>query len=60
MGVMVGVDLNLEGLVCVVCMDVVMMVEGIDGLLWLDVFKEIDIVFDVMLVGVYGCYNELL
>jgi acetaldehyde dehydrogenase len=46
MGAMVGVDPKSDGLARAARMDVATTAEGIDGLLKLDVFKDIDIVFD--------------
>lgn len=53
MVVMVGIDFQFDGLVCVRCMGVVIIYEGVIGLMNMFEFVDIDIVFDVISVGVY-------
>lgn len=53
MVVMVGIDLQLDGLVCVWCLGVVIIYEGVGGLMQMVEFVDIDFVFDVISVGVY-------
>ena len=60
MGAMVGVDPNSEGLARAARMDVPTTAEGIDGLLRLEVFKEIDIVFDATSAGAHRHHNDVL
>ncbi|SAK82328.1 acetaldehyde dehydrogenase [Caballeronia temeraria] len=60
MGAMVGVDPKSEGLARAARMDVATTAEGIDGLLKLDVFDEIDIVFDATSAGAHRHHNEVL
>jgi acetaldehyde dehydrogenase len=60
MGAMVGVDPKSDGLARVARMDVATTAEGIDGLLKLDVFKDIDIVFDATSASAHKHHNELL
>ncbi|MGY6123782.1 acetaldehyde dehydrogenase (acetylating) (plasmid) [Paraburkholderia strydomiana] len=60
MAAMVGVDPRSEGLARAARMDVATTAEGIDGLLKLDVFKEIDIVFDATSAGAHRRHNDVL
>jgi acetaldehyde dehydrogenase len=60
MGAMVGVDPNSDGLARAERLGVPTTAEGIDGLLKLDVFKDIDIVFDATSAGAHRRHNDLL
>ncbi|WP_321969022.1 acetaldehyde dehydrogenase (acetylating) [Paraburkholderia tropica] len=60
MGAMVGVDPRSDGLARAARMGVATTARGIDGLLALDVFKDIDIVFDATSAGAHKRHNELL
>jgi acetaldehyde dehydrogenase len=60
MGAMVGVDPNSDGLARAQRMGVATTADGIDGLLKLDVFKDIDIVFDATSAGAHKRHNEVL
>jgi acetaldehyde dehydrogenase len=60
MGAMVGIDPKSDGLARAARMDVATTAEGIDGLLKLDVFKNIDIVFDATSAGAHKRHNEVL
>jgi acetaldehyde dehydrogenase len=60
MAAMVGVDPRSEGLARAARMNVATTAEGIDGLLKLDVFKEIDIVFDATSAGAHRRHNDVL
>ncbi|MEK6348317.1 MAG: acetaldehyde dehydrogenase (acetylating) [Burkholderia sp.] len=60
MGAMVGVDPKSDGLARASRMGVPTTAEGIDGLLKLDVFPQIDIVFDATSAGAHKRHNEVL
>ncbi|WP_168791114.1 acetaldehyde dehydrogenase (acetylating) [Paraburkholderia aromaticivorans] len=60
MGAMVGVDPKSDGLARAERMGVATTAEGIDGLLKLDVFKDIDIVFDATSAGAHKRHNDAL
>ncbi|PCE22968.1 acetaldehyde dehydrogenase (acetylating) [Paraburkholderia acidicola] len=60
MGAMVGVDPQSEGLARAQRMGVATTSDGIDGLLKLDVFKDIDIVFDATSAGAHRKHNDIL
>jgi acetaldehyde dehydrogenase len=60
MGAMVGVDPKSDGLARASRMGIPTTAEGIEGLLRLDVFKEIDIVFDATSAGAHQHHNEVL
>ena len=60
MGAMVGVDPRSEGLARAARMEVATTAEGIEGLLRLDVFKEIDIVFDATSASAHRHHNGIL
>jgi acetaldehyde dehydrogenase len=60
MGAMVGVDPKSDGLARASRMGIPTTAEGIEGLLRLDVFKEIDIVFDATSAGAHHHHNEVL
>lgn len=60
MGAMVGVDPQSEGLARARRMGVAATADGIDGLLKLDVFKDIDIVFDATSAGAHKRHNDIL
>jgi len=60
MGAMVGVDPKSDGLARASRMGVPTTAEGIEGLLRLDVFKEIDIVFDATSAAAHQHHNEVL
>jgi acetaldehyde dehydrogenase len=60
MGAMVGVDPESDGLARASRMGIPTTAEGIEGLLRLDVFKEIDIVFDATSAGAHQHHNEVL
>ncbi|NPT57596.1 acetaldehyde dehydrogenase (acetylating) [Paraburkholderia elongata] len=59
MGAMVGVDPKSDGLARAERMGVATTAEGIDGLLKLDVFKNIDIVFDATSAGAHKRHNDV-
>ncbi|VFR79164.1 Acetaldehyde dehydrogenase, acetylating, in gene cluster for degradation of phenols, cresols, catechol [plant metagenome] len=52
-GVMVGIDPNSDGLARAVRMGVATTHEGVEGLARLDVFKDIDVVFDATSAGAH-------
>lgn len=60
MGAMVGVDPKSDGLARAARMGIPTTAEGIEGLLRLDVFKEIDLVFDATSAGAHQHHNEVL
>ncbi|VWB23373.1 acetaldehyde dehydrogenase [Burkholderia lata] len=60
MGAMIGVDPKSDGLARAQRMGVAISSDGIDGLLALDVFKEIDIVFDATSAGAHKRHNDVL
>ncbi|NIF71166.1 acetaldehyde dehydrogenase (acetylating) [Burkholderia sp. Ap-962] len=60
MGAMVGVDPNSDGLARAARLGVATTAAGIDGLLGLDIFGEIDIVFDATSAGAHRRHDELL
>jgi len=60
MGAMVGVDPKSDGLARAQRMGVATTAEGLDGLLKLDVFKDIDIVFDATSAGAHKRHNDVL
>jgi acetaldehyde dehydrogenase len=60
MGAMVGVDPNSDGLARASRLGVATTAEGIAGLLALDVFKDIEIVFDATSAGAHKHHNEVL
>ncbi|MFM0164807.1 acetaldehyde dehydrogenase (acetylating) [Paraburkholderia sediminicola] len=60
MGAMVGVDPKSDGLARAERMGVATTAEGIDGLLKLDVFKDIDIAFDATSAGAHKRHNDVL
>jgi acetaldehyde dehydrogenase len=60
MGAMVGVDPKSDGLARAERMGVATTAEGINGLLKLDVFKDIDIVFDATSAGAHKHHNDVL
>lgn len=60
MGAMVGVDPESDGLARAKRMGVATTAQGIDGLLELDIFKEIDIVFDATSAGAHARHNQVL
>jgi acetaldehyde dehydrogenase len=60
MGAMVGVDPASDGLARAQRLGVATTAEGIDGLLRLDVFKDIDIVFDATSAGAHKHHNDVL
>jgi acetaldehyde dehydrogenase len=60
MGAMVGVDPQSDGLARAKRLNVATSAEGIDGLLKLDVFPEIDVVFDATSAGAHRHHNEVL
>jgi len=60
MGAMVGVDPNSDGLARAQRLGVATTAQGIDGLLKLDVFDDIDIVFDATSAGAHQRHNDLL
>jgi acetaldehyde dehydrogenase len=57
---MVGVDPKSDGLARAERMGVATTAEGINGLLKLDVFKDIDIVFDATSAGAHKHHNDVL
>ena len=60
MGAMVGVDPQSDGLARAQRMGVATTSDGIEGLLKLDVFKDIDIVFDATSAGAHRKHNDIL
>jgi len=60
MGAMVGVDPASDGLARAQRLGVATTAEGLDGLLKLDVFPEIDIVFDATSAGAHARHNQVL
>jgi acetaldehyde dehydrogenase len=60
MGAMVGVDPQSDGLARAQRLGVATTAEGIAGLLKLDVFKDIDIVFDATSAGAHAHHDEVL
>ena len=60
MGAMVGVDPQSDGLARAQRLGIATTAEGIDGLLKLDGFKDIDIVFDATSAAAHKRHNEVL
>jgi len=60
MGAMVGIDPASDGLARAQRLNVATTAEGIDGLVKLDVFKQIDVVFDATSAGAHARHNEVL
>jgi acetaldehyde dehydrogenase len=60
MGAMVGVDPKSDGLARALRLGIATTAEGIDGLVRLDVFDDIDIVFDATSAGAHKRHNEVL
>jgi acetaldehyde dehydrogenase len=60
MGAMVGIDPASDGLARASRLGVNTTAQGIEGLLRLDVFKNIDIVFDATSAGAHTHHNEVL
>jgi acetaldehyde dehydrogenase len=60
MGAMVGVDAGSDGLARASRLGIATTAEGIEGLLRLDVFPEIDIVFDATSAGAHRHHDEVL
>ncbi|MDM0088920.1 MULTISPECIES: acetaldehyde dehydrogenase (acetylating) [unclassified Variovorax] len=60
MGAMVGVDPASEGLQRAARLGVATTAQGLDGLLALEVFPDIDIVFDATSAGAHARHNEVL
>lgn len=60
MGVMVGVDPQSDGLARAARLGVATTAQGIDGLLELDVFDDVDIVFDATSAAAHARHNEIL
>ncbi|WGS54857.1 acetaldehyde dehydrogenase (acetylating) [Paraburkholderia sp. D15] len=60
MGAMVGVDPQSDGLARAQRLGVATTAEGLDGLLKLDVFKDIDIVFDATSASAHRRHDEVL
>jgi acetaldehyde dehydrogenase len=60
MGAMAGVDPQSDGLARAKRLNVATTAEGIDGLLKLDVFPEIDVVFDATSARAHRHHNEVL
>ncbi|WP_321871880.1 acetaldehyde dehydrogenase (acetylating) [Paraburkholderia tropica] len=60
MGAMVGVDPASDGLARAARLGVATTAGGIDGLLGLPVFSEIDVVFDATSAGAHARHNEML
>jgi len=60
MGAMVGVDPLSDGLARAKRLDVPTTADGIEGLLNLDVFPSIDVVFDATSAGAHRQHNEVL
>ncbi|MBB36898.1 MAG: acetaldehyde dehydrogenase (acetylating) [Hirschia sp.] len=60
MGAMVGIDPSSDGLARAKRMGTAITHEGIDGLVKLDVWPEIDIVFDATSAGAHKRHNEIV
>ncbi|NML31944.1 acetaldehyde dehydrogenase (acetylating) [Paraburkholderia antibiotica] len=60
MSAMVGVDPQSDGLARASRLGVTTTAEGLDGLLKLDLFKDIDIVFDATSAGAHKRHNDVL
>jgi acetaldehyde dehydrogenase len=60
MGAMVGVDPASDGLARAARMGVATTAEGIEGLLRMDVFPQIDVVFDATSAGAHAHHNQVL
>jgi len=60
MGAMVGVDPQSDGLARAKRLNIPTTAEGIDGLLKLDVFPKIDVVFDATSAGAHRHHNDVL
>ena len=60
MGAMVGVDPQSDGLARAERLGIATTADGIDGLLKLGVFGEIDVVFDATSAGAHKRHNDLL
>jgi acetaldehyde dehydrogenase len=60
MGAMVGVDPKSDGLARAKRLNIPTTFEGIDGLLELDVFPKIDVVFDATSAGAHRHHDEVL
>lgn len=60
MGAFVGIDPNSDGLARAARMGVPITAEGLDGLLKLENFKDIRIVFDATSAGAHAKHNEVL
>ncbi|MCG1039805.1 MULTISPECIES: acetaldehyde dehydrogenase (acetylating) [Burkholderiaceae] len=60
MGAMVGVDPQSDGLARAARLGVATTAQGIDGLLELDVFDDVDIVFDATSAAAHARHNEIL
>ncbi|SMG53106.1 acetaldehyde dehydrogenase (acetylating) [Paraburkholderia susongensis] len=60
MSAMVGVDPQSDGLARARRLGVTTTAEGLDGLLKLDLFKDIDIVFDATSAGAHKRHNDVL
>jgi acetaldehyde dehydrogenase len=60
MGAMVGVDPQSDGLARAERFGIATTAEGIEGLLRLGVFRDIDIVFDATSAGAHKRHNEML
>lgn len=60
MGAMVGIDPNSDGLARAQRMGVATTHEGVEGLIKMDVFKDIDIVFDATAAGAHIKNDKLL
>jgi acetaldehyde dehydrogenase len=60
MGAMVGLDPESDGLARAQRFGVAITAAGIDGLLALDVFPDIDVVFDATSAGAHRHHNEVL
>jgi acetaldehyde dehydrogenase len=60
MGAMVGVDPASDGLARAARLGVATTARGIEGLLELDVFNEIDVVFDATSAGAHARHNQVL
>ncbi|OLL31769.1 acetaldehyde dehydrogenase (acetylating) [Burkholderia sp. SRS-W-2-2016] len=60
MSAMVGVDPQSDGLARAARLGVTTTAEGLDGLLKLDLFKDIDIVFDATSAGAHKRHNDVL
>ncbi len=60
MGAMVGIDPNSDGLARAVRLNVATTHEGVEGLTRLDVFKDIDVVFDATSAGAHVKNDAIL